>query len=411
MKKFTYLVLGGGIAGGKAVEAIRKNDRKASIALVTDEPHRPYQRPPLTKGFLRDEADLESVFLEEEDYYDEKDIQIIAGKKAIGIEPDKHQVNLEDQTTLEYSKLLLATGGKAVTLDIPGSDLDGVFSIREIEDSRTLRDAVGKGSRVLVMGGSFIGCETAASLTQMGAEVAQIFPEENLLEKILPHEASQYLRKIYEERGIRVISGTVAEKLQGQKSLTRAVLVSGELLEIDLVVMGVGIRLNTDLAKQAGLDLDDADQAVLVDGQLRTSHEDIYAAGDIAAWPDENDGTRLRVEHWDVARRQGQVAGRNMTGQEERYNALPYFFSDLFDLSFEVWGNLDRWNKTVLRGSYDSGSFAIYYFFEDKLVGVLAVARPDHERQPMQQLVKKQPVYAEIADVLKNQDQDLSELT
>jgi NADPH-dependent 2,4-dienoyl-CoA reductase/sulfur reductase-like enzyme len=187
----------------------------------------------------------------------------------------------------------------------------------------------------------------------------------------------------------------------------RVELDNDETLSVDLVVMGVGINLNTTLARMAGLDLNDQG-AVLVNGALQTSDPDIYAAGDIAAWPSFTFGKRLRLEHWNVARGQGLRAGRNMAGEEEGYTALPYFFSDLFDLSFEVWGDLAAWDQTVLRGSLEEGSFAYYYFDRGKIVGVLAVDRPEEERKPMQGLVRARVLYEDLASRLQDERVELN---
>jgi NADPH-dependent 2,4-dienoyl-CoA reductase/sulfur reductase-like enzyme len=208
---------------------------------------------------------------------------------------------------------------------------------------------------------------------------------------------------------VRIVSGTKPERLDGEARVERAVLDDGDSLNVDLVVMGVGVRLDTALARDAGLQMGDGG-AVMVDEWLRTSVPSIYAAGDIAAWPDPTFGKRLRVEHWDVARRQGMRAGRNMAGDEKPYAALPYFFSDLFDFSFEVWGDLTAWDQTVLRGSLDEGAFAFYYFQQGSLVGVLAAGRPDEERKPMQALVRARPAYEDVAARLRDERVDLNAL-
>jgi NADPH-dependent 2,4-dienoyl-CoA reductase/sulfur reductase-like enzyme len=221
---------------------------------------------------------------------------------------------------------------------------------------------------------------------------------------------SAYLGATYAEHGVRILPGTVAERLEGDGVLARAVLSSGATLDVDLAVMGVGIRLNTELARDAGLEMGERG-AVLVDETLRTSDPDIYAAGDIAAWPDPTFNKRLRVEHWDVAFRQGLRAGRNMAGAVRPYTTLPYFFSDLFDLSYEAWGELSAWDRTVLRGSLESGSYAFYYFYEGRMVGVLAENRPDKERKPMQALVKARPAYDDVASALCDESADLGLMT
>ena len=410
MSSYNYVIIGGGLAGGKAVEGIRQVDEAGSVILVTQEDHRPYERPPLSKGYLRAEADLERVYLREEAYYADNDIETVSGQKVTRINPEEKEVVLEDGTVLGYEKLLLATGGRAIRLGLPGSDLDNVFTLRTIEDAEAIRAAAGEGKIALVMGGSFIGTEVAASLNQIGTDIIQIFPESRLLERIVPQEVSEYLNDLFEHHGVRVLPETVADSLSGEGRVESATLDNGDSLQVDLVVMGVGIQLNTDLAQTAGLELLEEDQAVLVDENLRTSDPHIYAAGDIAAWPDETFGQRLRVEHWDVARRQGRHAGRAMAGEEGAYTAMPYFFSDVFDLSFEVWGNLSSWDRTVIRGSLQEDRFAIFYFDGERLTGVLAVDRPDKERKPMQALVKACPGYDEVAADLEDPDTDLAEI-
>jgi NADPH-dependent 2,4-dienoyl-CoA reductase/sulfur reductase-like enzyme len=206
---------------------------------------------------------------------------------------------------------------------------------------------------------------------------------------------------------VRILSGTKPERLEGNGKVERAALDSGEALDVDLVVMGVGVRLNSELAHDAGLEMGERG-AVVVDETLRTSDPHIYAAGDIAAWPDPTFGKRLRVEHWDVARRQGLRAGRNMAGEIKPYTSLPYFFSDLFDFSFEVWGDLSAWDRTVTRGTLESGSFALYYFARGKMTGVLAVGRPDEERKPMQALVKARPATEDVKARLTDEAVELS---
>ena len=386
MKDYQYIIIGGGMAGGSAVEAIRQVDKDSSLALVTQEKHRPYERPPLSKSYLRGEVELKRVYLQAEDFFAEQSVDLLVSTRVTGLKPTEKLIVLEDGSELNYEKLLLATGGYAWRLPIQGNDLPGVFTLRTIEDFGNIRAAAKKGKQALILGGGFIGSEVATTLAQLGCRVTMIFPESRLLEHIVPEELSDYLYKLYEDHQVNILPGTTPEKLEGHNNVERALLDNGDTLDADLIVMGVGIKLNTKLAREAGLDIREDDNAILVDENLRTSDPHIFAAGDIAAWPDNTFERRLRVEHWDVARRQGLRAGRNMTGDVEPYTDLPYFFSDLFDLSFEARGDLSKWERTVLRGSLDDGKFAYYYFNQDLLVGVLAVDRPDAERVPMQSL-------------------------
>jgi 3-phenylpropionate/trans-cinnamate dioxygenase ferredoxin reductase component len=409
VKPYKYVIAGGGLAGGSAAGAIRRVDPSGPVILVSEEPWKPYQRPPLSKAYLQGKAGRDKVFFRDPEFYHENQIQVLTGVRATALELEDHVLTLADGRLLAYEKLLLATGGHAWRLPIPGNDLKQVLTLRTIEDSEGIRAAAGPGKRALVLGGSFIGSEVAASLAELGTEVTLAFPESRLLELLAPLELSEDLHALYGKHGVRILPGTVAERLEGDGVVHRAVLDDGETLAIDLVVMGVGIRLNTGLARQAGLEMGEGD-AVLVDEQLRTSDPDVYAAGDIAAWPDPIFG-RLRVEHWDVAKNQGQRAGRNMAGEEESYATLPYFFSDIFDLSFEVWGNLASWRRTVLRGDLNEGSFAFYYFDAgDRLTGVLASDRPDQERKAMQALVRQRPTYDQVGDDLRDEGIDLRDL-
>jgi len=406
MESFKYVIIGGGLAGGRACQGIRREDAEGSVALITAEEHGPYQRPPLSKGYLTGTEDLSKVLLKSDDFYAENQIDLLTGVRVTEIRPDAHQVVLEDGRTVAYGKLLLATGGRAWRLPLRGSNLGHVYTLRTIEDSDAIRRAAQPDARALVMGGSFIGSEAAASLAQRGVRVVMVFPKSRLLKRVAPEELSTLLQHKFESHGVHILPGTTAESLEGDDKIERAVLDNGESLDVDLAVMGVGIRLNTELARAAGLAMRE-DGAVVVDEFLRTSDPDIYAAGDIAAWPDPTFGKQLRVEHWDVAYNQGMRAGRNMAGLAKPYTVLPYFFSDLFDLSFEVWGDLSAWDQTVRRGTLEGGSFAFYYFHQGRLVGVLALGRPEDEREPMQALVKARPTYDAVALGLADEGRDM----
>ena len=407
MKPFTYVIVGGGLAGGRATQGIRSVDTSGSIALIAGEPHPPHERPPLSKGYLTGRQGLDKVYWKDDAFYAENEIQVLKGVRATMIDPGAHTVTLEDGQILRYDKLLLATGGHAWRLPIPGSDLPSVFTLRTIADSDAIREVAQSAQRALVVGGSFIGSEAAASLAQLGLQVTMVFPESRLLSRVVPEELSIFLHDKYAAHGVQFLTGTKPDRLEGHGAVERAILDDGQALNVGLVVMGVGIRLNTELARQAGLTIWERN-AVLVDELLRTSDPDIYAAGDIAAWPDPTFGQRMRVEHWDVAYRQGMRAGRNMAGEGKPYTTLPYFFSDLFDFSFEVWGDLTAWDQTVRRGAIARGSFALYYFHQGRMVGVLAVDRPDEERKPMTALVKARPMYSDVGAKLSDEATDLS---
>lgn len=409
MFKYNYLIIGGGLAGGRAAENIRKVDAAGSIALVTEEPYLPYERPPLSKGYLLGHQGLDKVYLKDEAFYAQNKIELLRGVRATQLHAAGRAVTLSDGRVLNYDKLLLATGGRARRLPIPGANLPGVFTLRTIADADALRAAAQPGAQALVVGGSFIGAEVGAALSQMGLQVTMIFMEPHLLERVAPAPLGAHLHDLYAQHGVRLLPRTRPQQIAGPERAHTVALDNGETLKVDLVVLGVGIQLETELARQAGLELA-PDGAVLVDKYLRTSDPNIYAAGDIAAWPDATFNLYLRVEHWDVARTHGIRVGRNMAGEVKPYTTMPYFFSDLFDLSLEAWGNLRLWDQTVLRGDVTTGSFACFHFYRGAMVGALAAGRSEAERKQIPALIKARPAYDAVAAALADEGVDLATL-
>ena len=402
-----YLIIGGGVVGGRACQGIRKVDMEGRVTVIAGEKHLPYQRPPLSKGYLMGKHGLDRVYIKDAAFYAENHIDLIQGVRATQVDRAAHSVHLEDGRILPYDKLLLATGGYAWRLPIPGNDLPGVFTLRTIDDANAIREAAQSGGQALVLGGSFIGAEVTAALTQLGVKVTMAFPESRLLEMVVPEVLSAHLQAQYQERGVQILTRVKPVSIRGEGKVEHVELDNGQTLPVGMVVMGVGIRLHTELAHDAGLELGDRG-AVVVDEFLRTGDPDIYAAGDIAAWPDPTFGKRLRVEHWDVAWRQGLRVGYNMAGQAKPYTTLPYFYSDLFDLSFEAWGDLAAWDQVVQRGATESGSFALFYFAQGRMVGVLMANRPEGERTAMEPLVKARLAYDRVAAQLGDEKADLT---
>jgi len=410
MTFYNYVIVGGGLAGGKAVEGIREVDEIGSIALVTEEKHRPYHRPPLSKGYMLGQMQREDIYVQEADFYPTGHaITLLTDVAAANLDPEEQQLALADGRTLEYDRLLLATGGTPKRLPLPGNDLPGVFTLRCVEDADAIKQLAKPERRALVLGGSFIGAETAAALAQLGLEVTIVFPESRLLERIVPEAMSELLHSRYAKHGVRILTEMTPARLEGDIKVERAQLANDAVLDVDLVVMGVGIKLNTALAKKALLDMS-AEGAILVDEMLRTSDPDIYAAGDIAAWPDVMFNKRVRVEHWDVARGQGLRAGRNMAGEAKPYTAIPLFFSKLFGMHFMVLGDLSNWDEAILRGSLETEHFAYFYFHEGALVGTLATGRFEDKQPELEQLLRIRPTQQTIADALANEVIELKTL-
>jgi 3-phenylpropionate/trans-cinnamate dioxygenase ferredoxin reductase subunit len=396
MDTYKYLLIGGGMAGGRAAEGIRKVDPAGPLALVAGEPYLPYDRPPLSKGYLTGEEGLDKVYLRPAEFYTQNQITVLQGVRATALAPAARRVTLADGRVLGYEKLLLATGGTARTLAIPGAGLPGLFTLRTLADADAIRAAAQPGKRAVVVGGSFIGSEAAAALAVLGLEVTMVFPGARLLDRVLPPELSAWLHGMYTAHGVRFCPGRTPARLEGAGRVERAVLDDGTEVAADLVVAGIGVTLDTELARAAGLALDEKG-AVRVDEFLRTSDPSIYAAGDIASWPDPTLGKRLRVEHWDVARQQGLRAGRNMAGEEQPYTAVPYFYSDLFHYALEAWGDLAAWERTVQRGTPESGHFFLFYFYQDRLAGILVGNPSKEERKLLPALVRTHWAYDDVA--------------
>lgn len=409
MKSYQYLIVGGGIAGGRAADSIRKLDPRGTVALVTREPHPPYQRPPLSKGYLTGAEGLDQVYLKESGYYEQNQVDLFMGSAAIRIDRAAHTVSLENGETLGYKKLLLATGATPLRLPLPGVELERVWTLRTIEDSDSLRNAAAGGGSAVIVGGSFIGAEVAAALGKVGMDVSMVFPEARLLARVCPPELSAFIGERFAAQGTRLLSGRKPVRLNGAGQVEQVLLDNGDALPASLVVMGVGVRPETALAREAGLGLDESG-GIVVDEQLRANDPDIYAAGDIAAWPDPTSGRRIRVEHWDVARQQGLRAGRNMAGEAKPYDAVPYFYSDLLGYSLEGWGDLTGWDAMVQRGRVGDAQFSFYSFKGGKLAGILAVNPSNADRKTLSALVKARPNQSDVAAGIADETRELSSL-
>jgi len=353
---FDYLIVGAGMAGSAAAVALRQADGAGSIALLGDEAHPPYDRPPLSKGLWKDgkEADIWRPL-------DEARATLQTGRRAVAIDRAAHRVRDDAGDTWHYRKLLLATGGTPRRLPYG----EGFVYLRTLDDYRRLRETVKGGTHVAVIGGGFIGSEIAAALQSNGAQVTLLFPESAIGARAYPKALANAVSAYYREKGVDVRAGTA---IRGAKGNTLE-LADGGTLGADVVVAGLGITPNVELAQAAGLEVDHG--GVVVDAHLRSSDPDIYAAGDIAAFPATALGRRMRVEHENAALTMGERAGRSMAGQDAPYDELPYFYSDLFDLGYEAVGTLDARLETVEQWAVPYREGVVYYLEGGRVRGVL----------------------------------------
>jgi len=369
----TFVIVGASLAGAKAAETLREEGFTGRVVLVGEEPWLPYERPPLSKGYLIGSEERSAAFVHDEAWYDGQRIELRTGVRAEAIDPAAHTVTLADGERLGYDKLLLTTGSVVRTLPVPGTDLAGVHHLRRIEDSDALRDALVEGARVVVVGGGWIGLEVAAAARTRGAAVTLVEIDRLPLRRVLGDEAAQVFADLHTSHGVELRLGTGVREIVGRDGRVASVtLEDGSSVPADAVVVGVGISPATELAEVAGLAVDNG---VLVDAALRTSDPDVHAAGDVANVDHPLLGRRLRVEHWDNALHGGPAAARSMLGQEVRYDRVPYFFTDQYDLGMEYTGHAEpgRYDRVVFRGDVAAREFIAFWLADGRVLAGMNV--------------------------------------
>jgi NADPH-dependent 2,4-dienoyl-CoA reductase/sulfur reductase-like enzyme/nitrite reductase/ring-hydroxylating ferredoxin subunit len=364
----SVVIVGGGAAGHAAAQALRLEGYDGPVTILSADTDPPCDRPNLSKDFLAGTARPEWIPLQPPEFYREQRIDLQLGAEVVAIEPASRALRLADGRRLSYGALLLATGAEPIRLQVPGADLPFVHVLRRPADSRAIIAAAGAARRSVVVGASFIGLEAAAALRKRGLDVDVVAPEARPMERVMGPEIGDVVRAIHERHGVTFhLGATVARIEAGSVTLS-----TGERLAADLVVVGIGVRPATALAEQAGLAVD---RGVLVDEFLRTGAPGIFAAGDIARWPDPHTGTGIRVEHWVVAQRQGQVAARNMLGRRERFDAVPFFWSQHYDIVIGYVGHAERWDRIEIEGDLARHDAAATFWEKGRKRAVVTVGR------------------------------------
>jgi NADPH-dependent 2,4-dienoyl-CoA reductase/sulfur reductase-like enzyme/nitrite reductase/ring-hydroxylating ferredoxin subunit len=350
----SVVIVGGGAAGNAAAEMLRREGYSGSITMLSADAAPPCDRPNLSKGYLAGTVPPEYTLLRPAEFYKEHRIELKLGVRVTNIDTSGRQLALADGSRVEFGALLLATGADVVRLDLPGSNLPHVHYLRTLADCDSLIAKAATSKRAVVVGASFIGLEVTAALRARDIEVHVVAPDPVPMQKILGPEVGAFIRSLHEEHGVTFHLETVPVSID-EREVT---LKNGERLTADFVVIGVGVRPTLALAEQAGLALD---RGVTVNEYLETSVPGVFAAGDIARWPDPHTGERIRVEHWVVAERQGQTAARNILGKRERFDAVPFFWTDQYDLTLVYIGHAERWDKVELQGQLGARDCAIAY--------------------------------------------------
>jgi NADPH-dependent 2,4-dienoyl-CoA reductase/sulfur reductase-like enzyme/nitrite reductase/ring-hydroxylating ferredoxin subunit len=366
----SVVIVGGGAAGNMAAETLRREGYGGPITMISADPSVPYDRPNLSKDYLAGNAPEEWIPLHPHEFYEQHKIDLKLGTRVTAIDTAAKRLTLDGGETLAYDALLLATGADPIRLPIAGAELPHVHYLRSLGDSRALIERAKGAKRAVVMGASFIGLEVAASLRARGLPVDVVGPEEIPLARIMGDELGLSIRAFHEEHGVVFHLQQTAETIDADG----VTLKDGTRLEADLVVIGAGVRPSVALAQSAGLTVD---RGVLVDEYLATSAPGIWAAGDIASWPDPHSGQRMRVEHWVVAERQGQTAARNILGRGERFDAVPFFWSAHYDVTIAYVGHATRWDRIELQGSFADRNVVAAFHDGDRVAAVATIFRDD----------------------------------
>jgi NADPH-dependent 2,4-dienoyl-CoA reductase/sulfur reductase-like enzyme len=381
---YKYVILGGGmIAGYLAKEYVEAGGKAGDLAIISADDAMPYERPPLSKSFLAGKDDEHSVLISQPEFYTEHHIEIRLNTIVTALDARARRMRTHAGEEIAFENLVLATGAEVRTLDIPGASSSNVLYLRSLRDSRQIRDLAATARKAVVVGGGFISMEVASVLAQRKLDTTMIVRDERIWRAFFTPEMSAFFEAYYADRGVKLLKRTEPAAIENGGKVR---LSDGQTLESDLIVAGIGVRPVTALAEQAGLTVDNG---IVVNEFLETSIGGVYAGGDAANYPDALFGSkRRRVEHWDNAVSQGQHLARVLLGRREPFVHVPYFFSDVFDLSYEFWGDPSESTRVVHRGDLRTSSFSVWWLRQDTLVAAFAMGRPDEERELAPELIR-----------------------
>ena len=374
------VIVGASLAGGTAAATLRQEGFDGDVILIGAEPQPPYERPPLSKQYLRAEMPFEKALVRPAAFYEQNRVETRFGVRAMRVDPVERVVELDTGRPVPYGKLLIATGVRNRRPPIPGLDLNGVFDLRTVQDADALRMEIAAGRKAVVIGMGFIGCEVAASLRQKGVDVVTIDPSPTPLFRVLGQKVGQVIAAIHHDHGVEMVFEDVVTRFEGAGRVDRVTTKSGRRIDCDFAVVGVGVEPVVDLVADSGVE---TDNGILVDEYCRTTVEGIYAAGDVANHYHPVFGRRMRVEHWQHAVRQGAAAARTMLGTGRPYDAVHWFWSDQYDVNLQYAGFHQAWDQVVVRGSLDARNVIAFYLNHGRLDAVVALNRGKDVRRVM----------------------------
>jgi NADPH-dependent 2,4-dienoyl-CoA reductase/sulfur reductase-like enzyme len=374
-----FTILGGGmVAGYAAKQLVELGLKPGDLAILSADSSVPYERPPLSKGFLAGRDTEEGIRINPEEFYRKKGIDIKLECEVSAVDSQRKRLILRNGGEFGFERLIVATGARPRRLNINGADLRNVHYLRTVNDSKAIRSALDGVTEALVIGGGFIGMEVGAVLAQGGIGVTMVLTGDRIGARLFSPEMSQFLEAYYAERGVRLLKATSVSQLRGEDGVTAAVVVDGQTIPCQLVVVGIGVQPATEMLANNGIEIGDG---IMVNEYLETTQANILAAGDVANYPDLIFGKRRRVEHWDNAVTQGQYCARVLLGERVAFKHVRYFFSDIFDLSYEYWGDASAADQVIHRGDLRAKSFSAWWLQRTKLVAAFTMNRPDEERE------------------------------
>jgi NADPH-dependent 2,4-dienoyl-CoA reductase/sulfur reductase-like enzyme len=392
MSDFELVIVGGGLTSARAIRSYREAGGEGRAALISRDTSVPYHRPPLSKRYLRGEAERDDTLVEEPGFYEDNDVEVLLETDVERVLTGESSVATADGRTLRYGKLLLATGAMPRRLDVEGADLPGVFTLRTLDDSTAIREAAVDSRDAVVVGSGFIGMEVAASLTQLQCDVTLVSREVDLFSSLGSPEISDHLVGLYNEQGVDVIRGDEVRAFEGRSAVDAVKLHSGEPIAATLVVVGIGVEPAVSFLEGSGIELDDG---IVVNERYQTNVPNVYAAGDVANFHDPVFGRRRRIEHWSNANYQGTGVGPALAGAGRPYDAVSTFFTESFGLTLKVFGDTSRHDDRVLEGSFADGEAIVYYLGGGRLVGTLHTGQSEATEERLKELIRTGATLAE----------------
>ncbi len=378
MSEYRFVILGGGMVAGYAAKQLVESGLKpGELAILSADTSIPYERPPLSKGFLAGKDSEDSIRINPEDFYRKNKIDVKLGCEISGLDAKGKRLALKSGGDVGFDKLIIATGATPRTLEIPGAKLGNLHYLRSLDDSKLIRRSAERVKRAVMIGGGFIGMEVGAVLAQKGIEVTMVLTEDRISKRLFTPQMSEFFETYYAAHNVGIIKSATVTELRGEGTVNAVVLGGGQAIACEMVVAGIGVRPVTDVIANSGIEVGDG---VMVNEHLESSQPDIYAAGDVANYQDVLFAKRRRVEHWDNAVSQGQYVARALMGERTPFKHVPYFFSDVFDLSYEYWGDSSGADQIVHRGDLSGKSFSVWWLRQKRLVAAFVMSRPDEER-------------------------------